>query len=319
VADTTIRTALITGGNGNLGRLVAARLLERGTRVIKFDIPGTEPDSTDANETVIAGDMRDSDQLEKVLMEHKPDAIYHLASLLSGSSEADHIAAWEINATGSFHLLRLSVKHNVQRFFFAGTNASYGGKVDDPLPEDYEQWPENIYGATKVAVERLGVFYKFKNSLDFRILRFPLVISLSPFAPPTAVTAYPSHAFRAAMNGEAFEFPVGAESGMSTIFLHDVVSSIVDFMAAPRNKLSMHAYNLHAYHLTTQMVIDEIRKRYPDFDYSYTINPVVESLIDNWPNVINDINARNDWGWQPQFNFEQSVEKMFELLDAQSA
>jgi len=307
-----IKTALLTGGNGNLGRLVAAQLLERGVRVIKFDIPGTEPEHTHENETIVIGDMRNNDTLHSLVTEHQPDTIYHLASLLSGSSAADHQAAWDINATGSFQLMQLAVDHKVNRFFFASTNASYGGRVDDPLPEAAEQWPENIYGATKVAVERLGVFFKQTHGLDFRILRFPLVIS--PFAPPTAVTAFPSHAFRAAINGEQFVFPVNAQAGMSTLFLEDVISSIVDYTHAPKEKLTRHAYNLHAYHLTTQMVIDEIVKRYPDFQYSFAINETVQSLIDNWPNVLIDQSAQDDWGWQPKFDFSRSANRMFEMI-----
>lgn len=307
-----IQTALLTGGNGNLGRLVAAQLLERGVRVIKFDIPGTEPEQTHPNETIVIGDMRNNDTLRSLITEHKPDTIYHLASLLSGSSAADHQAAWDINATGSFQLMQLAVDHKVNRFFFASTNASYGGKVEDPLPEAAEQWPENIYGATKVAVERLGVFFKQTHGLDFRILRFPLVIS--PFAPKTAVTAFPSHAFRAAINGESFVFPVSAETGMSTLFLEDVISSIVDYSHAPKDNLTQHAYNLHAYHLTTQMVIDEILKKYPKFEYSYDINQTVQTLIDNWPNVLIDKSAQDDWGWKPKFNFAQSANRMFELI-----
>lgn len=307
-----IKTALLTGGNGNLGRLVAEKLLDRGVKVIKFDIPGTEPAQTHANETVVIGDMRDQDALGRLLSDHKPDTIYHLASLLSGSSAADHQAAWDINATGSFNLLQLAMEHKINRFFFASTNASYGGKVSDPLPEDFEQWPENIYGATKVAVERLGVFFKQTHGLDFRILRFPLVIS--PFAPTTAVTAFPSHAFGAAMRGEPFTFPVDAECGMSTIFLEDVISSIVDYTHAPREKLTMHAYNLHAYHLTTQMVIDEILKRYPDFKYDFDINTTVKSLIDAWPNVLVDKTARDDWGWKPKYDFASSASRMFEMM-----
>ncbi len=308
-----IKTALLTGGNGNLGRLVAAQLLERGVKVVKFDIPGSGPAEKHPNETIVIGDMRDHNALRALLVDHKPDTIYHLASLLSGSSAADHQAAWDINATGSFNLLQLANEYQINRFFFASTNASYGGIVADPLPETFEQWPENIYGATKVAVERLGVFFKQTHGLDFRILRFPLVIS--PFAPPTAVTAFPSHAFGAAMRGESFSFPVDAECGMSTIFLDDVISSIVDYTHAPREKLSMHAYNLHAYHLTTQMVIDEILKRYPKFDYDFKINPTVKKLIDAWPNVLIDQTAREDWGWQPKFDFAQSAQKMFDMLD----
>jgi len=307
-----IKTALITGGNGNLGRLVATQLLERGVKVVKFDIPGTEPAELHKNESVVIGDMRDQTALQGLLQEYKPDTIYHLASLLSGSSAADHQAAWDINATGSFNLLQLAVEHKVNRFFFASTNASYGGQVSDPLPESFEQWPENIYGATKVAVERLGVFYKQTYGLDFRILRFPLVIS--PFAPTTAVTAFPSHAFGAAVRSESFTFPVDAQCGMSTIFLDDVISSIVDYTFAPKNNLKRHAYNLHAYHLTTQMVIDEILKRYPDFAYNFKINNTVKTLIDNWPNVLVDKSAREDWGWQPKYDFSQSAVRMFDMI-----
>lgn len=307
-----IQTALITGGNGNLGRLVGEQLLQRGVNVVKFDIPGTEPAQLHDNETVVIGDMREQAALQDLLKQHKPDAIYHLASLLSGSSAADHRAAWDINATGSFNLLQLAAENNINRFFFASTNASYGGKVADPLPETFEQWPENIYGATKVAVERLGVFYKQTHGLDFRVLRFPLVIS--PFAPTTAVTAFPSHAFGAAIRGESFTFPASAECGMSTIFLDDVISSIVDYTHAPKSNLSQHAYNLHAYHLTTQMVIDEILKRYPDFSYDFKINDTVQTLIDNWPNVLIDQSARDDWGWQPKYDFAQSAERMFDMI-----
>jgi len=307
-----IKTALITGGNGNLGRLTAERLLARGVKVVKFDIPGTEPLQLHENESVVIGDMRDTDALKRVLEEHQPDTIYHLASLLSGSSEADRQSAWEINATGSFQLLQLAVDHRVSRFFFAGTTASYGDNLAEPLPETFEQWPQNFYGATKVAVERIGVFYKFMHNLDFRVLRFPLV--LSPFAPPTAVTAFPSHAFRAAMKGESFTFPISADNGMSTLFLDDVISSIINYVDAPREKLTQHAYNVHAFHLTTQMVIDAIKARYPDFDYDFKINETVESLIGNWPNVVIDDNARKDWGWSPDYDMQKSAERMFELI-----
>lgn len=307
-----IKTALITGGNGNLGRLLADRLLDRGVVVVKFDVPGTESDSTHDNEHVVLGDIRDTQKLKSLLEEHSPDTVYHLASLLSGSSEADRQAAWEINATGSFQLIQLAVEHNVERFFFAGTTASYGGQLDEPLSESVEQWPENLYGATKVAVERVGVFFKHKHGLDFRILRFPLV--LSPYAPPTAVTAFPSHAFRAAMNGKSFTFPIKADNGMSTLFLDDVISSIVNYVDAPRENLTQHAYNLHAFHLTAQMVIDEIKQRYPDFTYDFEIDDTVESLIRNWPNVIIDENARNDWGWQPQYDMKKSAKRLFELM-----
>jgi len=70
--ESDIKTALLTGGNGNLGRLVAAQLLERGVRVIKFDIPGTEPDKTHENETIVIGDMRNNDRAARPLIIRRP-------------------------------------------------------------------------------------------------------------------------------------------------------------------------------------------------------------------------------------------------------
>ena len=303
---------LITGGNGNLGRLVAEQLVQRGQRVIKFDIPGTGPAEPGDNEVVISGDIRDTDTLEKIISEHRPDIIYHLASLLSGSSELDLSDAWGINATSSFELMKLAIKYGVNKFFFASTIATYGDVDNDPMPEDYAQWPENMYGVTKVAVERLGVYFKARHGLDFRCLRFPLVVS--PYAPKTAVTAFPSHALRAAYEGDSFVFPVSRNVGMSTIFLEDVVDSIIQFNAADRSCLSRHVYNLHAYYLSAGMVAEAALERYPDFEYRYDPIDSVERLIASWPDVMSDSSARHDWNWNPGFDLSRSVDRMCELL-----
>ncbi len=304
--------ALITGGNGNLGQLVADRLLALGQQVVKFDIPGSEPVQVRANEKIVGGDVRDTDLLKNILAEHRPDTVYHLASLLSGSSEADLAAAWDINATASFNLLNLAHETGVSQFFFASTAASYGLVDQDPMPLDYPQWPENMYGATKVAVERMGVYFKHAHGLDFRCLRFPLVVS--PFAPKGAVSAFPSHAFKAAFQGQSFSFPVHESTGISTLFVEDVINSIVNFTATDAAQLSCHVYNLHAYYLSAGMVAAEAEKRFPGFQYRFEPVKGVEHLISSWPDIIDDSDARRDWGWQPVFDFEQSTNRICELL-----
>ncbi|MBX2823358.1 MAG: NAD-dependent epimerase/dehydratase family protein [Gammaproteobacteria bacterium] len=304
----TIKKALITGGNGNLGRLVADQLLAKNIEVVKFDIPGTEPEETQNGETIIIGDIRDKDQLRDILNTHQPDTVYHLASLLSGSSEADLDAAWEINASASYHLLRLAQEFKVRTFFFASTIATFGNDLADPMPEDTQQWPENIYGATKVAVERLGVYFKLKHGMDFRCLRFPLVFS--PFAPPSAVTAYPSHAFRAACANESFTFPVSPGIGMSSMLLEDVITGIIKFTEADQSQLTRHVYSLHGYYVTARQVAEEIQSRVPGFSYDFKPQPTVDALLDAWPNVITDQSARDDWGWSPEYDFKKSADQM---------
>jgi len=305
---TGIKKALITGGNGNLGRLVSEQLSDLGVEVIKFDIPGTEPASLASNESVVIGDIRDQSLVRSVFEQHRPDTVYHLASLLSGSSEADLDAAWEINATASFHLLRIAQEFDVVRFFFASTIASFGNELPDPLTEDTPQWPANLYGVTKVAVEKLGVYFKLKHGMDFRCLRFPLVFS--PFAPPSAVTAYPSHAFRAACDNESFTFPVSPDRGMSSMLLEDVITGIVKFTQADRDALTQHVYSLHGYFVTAAEVAEEIKSRIPTFSYTFEPNPMVDELLNAWPNVIVDDAARADWGWEPEYDFTKSADQL---------
>jgi threonine 3-dehydrogenase len=309
----SFKTALITGGNGNLGRLVANRLESIGVKVISFDLPGTESSETSRRSAVVLGDMRDENALRTLFETHRPQAVFHLASLLSGSSEADPVAAWEINATASVKLMRLAMEFGVGPFFFASTIATYGPGTADPLPEDAPQWPENVYGATKVAVERMGVYLKRKHGFDFRCLRFPMV--LSPFAPSTAMTAYPSHAFKAAAAGEAFTFPVTPETGMSTLFLDDVTRSIVEIAQADAEKLIQPAYNLHGYYVTAREIAERLRLRYQNFQCGFQPQAAFVNLINGWPKEVSSQGATRDWDWKPGFDFDKTAEAMFRLFE----
>jgi len=311
------KRSLITGGNGNLGRLIANDLLALGVEVVKFDIPGTEPTSVRDGETVITGDIRDTALLQTIMSEHQPDTVFHLASLLSGSSAAAPMDAWQINADASFQLLNLATEHNIDRFFFASTMATYGSDVPDPMPEDTPQWPSNLYGATKVAVERAGVFFKQNHGLDFRCLRFPLVFS--PFAPPSAVTAFPSHAFKAAADPnyqDTFRFPVEEHVGVSSMLLNDVITGTVRFMLADADRLTQHAYSVHGYHVTAGEVLAEIQQRFPNFKGEFIVDDTVNDLLSAWPGVIVDDRARQDWGWAPEYDFKASADWLIQYFQS---
>ena len=306
----TLERVLITGGNGNLGQLLAARFIADGTEVISFDLPNTT--GPEGAKACVTGDIRDTDLLSDMLDTHKPEAIVHLASRLSGSSEADPQSAWEINATASVNLMHMAQARKMGPFVFASTMASYEPIYPRNLPEDTPQWPANVYGATKVAVERMGVWMKKSSGFDFRCLRFPMV--LSPYAPPGAVTAYPGHAINAAAKGEPFTFPVAEETGMSTLYLEDVTRSLFEITHADVTKLTQPAYNLHAFHFTTGQWAAKIKENWPDAQLSFAPDTVLDPLIKGWPDVVVDASARKDWGWQPAYDFEASVAAMMALM-----
>ena len=309
------KTALVTGGNGNLGRLVAQNLEAMGTRVVSFDLPGSEGPHCDPRHAVVLGDMRDQSLLEDTLATHKPDVVIHLASMLSGSSEANPELAWDVNASSSIRLMRHCLDRNIGPFFFASTAATYGPDLASPVALDTPQWPENIYGATKVAVERMGVYLKLKQGFDFRCLRFPMV--LSPSAPAGAMTAYPSHAIAAAARGDTFVMPVAPDTGMSTLYLNDVTSSIVEICSAEQAALTQHAYNLHSFMFTAQDLVEAIQSRFPGFSCTFTSGSPTDDLILRWPDVFDDSAARADWGWATHYDFDATIEALVQFANAQ--
>ena len=56
-----MKKVLITGGNGNLGYLVAQRLAASGVEIVRFDLPGTEKDGPGSE---VTGDIRDRDLMQ---------------------------------------------------------------------------------------------------------------------------------------------------------------------------------------------------------------------------------------------------------------
>ncbi|MGB3245494.1 MAG: NAD-dependent epimerase/dehydratase family protein [Sulfitobacter sp.] len=298
-----LNNVLITGGNGNLGHLVADHFIAAGIRVISFDLPGTSP--AKGVSASITGDIRDSTLLSGLLDTHKPDAIVHLASLLSGSSEADPVAAWEINATASVSLMHMAAERKIGPFVFASTIATYAPVFPEYLSEDAPQWPANVYGATKVAVERMGVWLKKSAGFDFRCLRLPMV--LSPTAPAGAVSAYPGHAISAAANGNPFVFPVAPDTGVSTLYLDDVTRGLFELTLADAARLTQPAYNLHGFHFTAGQLAERIREHWPDADLEFAPDAKVDALIKGGPNVIDDTSARVHWGWEPAYDFDSTV------------
>lgn len=301
---------LITGGNGNLGRLLARKFLDQGISVISFDL--TISEMPDPNETCVAGDIRDTELLRSLIKAHKPMAIVHLASLLSGSSAADPLAAWEINATASFALMNLAAEFGTGPFVFASTMATFGTDAPKDITDDTLQWPTMLYGATKVAVERAGIAMKTTHGLDFRCLRFPMV--LSPFAPPGAVTAYPARAFEAAVAGKNYSFPVDPDAGISTLFVDDIARCLFEMALADPTRLKTPAYNIHSFHFTAQELGAAIQKRVPGFRFDFDPDPTINNVVQAWPNSMDSTAALKEWDWKPAFDFDKSCTAMFEMV-----
>ncbi|MGJ3242735.1 MAG: NAD-dependent epimerase/dehydratase family protein [Opitutales bacterium] len=306
------RTCLITGGGGNLACQLTHRLRNAFSTIVLADLKTGPVAQTAGNCAYRQADLGKAGALEGLLEDHRPTAVYHLASLLSTSSEENRALAWRINADLSFRLFEGCLAHGVRQVFFPSTFATYGGTIADPLPEDFPQWPDGIYGAMKVAVERLGVYYHRTHGLDFRSVRLPVVIS--PYAPAGASTAFASRMFVEVRERGAYTCRVAEDTRVSTIAVEDALDGISQLMQVPEEPLTRRVYNLHALAPTAGEIADLIRARRPDAAIRFDPDPVVSRLVNSFPAAIDDTAARRDWGWNPPSDLSTIADRM--LTDA---
>lgn len=309
-------TLFVTGGAGNLACQLAWNLAAHFDRQVLFDVApapvGDVPDSA----RYVRGDLTDAQGVRNLLAEHRPAAVLHLASLLSGQSEQDRPLAWRVNVTATFDLFESCLATGVSRLLFTSSLASYGGAPPSPLPEDFPQWPEGLYGVCKQTCERLGVYYHRRHGLDFRCLRLPIVVS--PFAHAGAASAYASAAFISAVRTGEYVFRVRPTTRAGVIYVADALRAMQGLLLADAARLTRRVYNVHGAAPAAQDILHAVAARVPGARLSFAPDQATVDLIESWPRDIADDSARRDWDWRPEFDLSRMADDFVSLLRAEA-
>jgi UDP-glucose 4-epimerase len=146
--------ALVTGGAGYVGSVVAGQLLDAGHDVVVLDdLSRGHADAIPAGAGHVAVSLNDADALEEPLAAGF-DAVLHFAALSLVAESVEHPERyWRNNVGGTRNLLDAMRAHGVQRLVFSSTAATYGEPETIPITEDQPPAPVNAYGASKLAVD----------------------------------------------------------------------------------------------------------------------------------------------------------------------
>ena len=150
----------------------------------------------------------------KKLIATQPDAIFLLASVVSGEAESDFDKGYAINldgARGIFEAIRAeSLRSNGAyrpRLIFTSSIAVFGAPTPDIIDDEFLAAPLTSYGAQKAICELLLSDYSRCGFLDAIALRLP-TICVRPGAPNKAASGFFSNIIREPLAGRKAVLPV---------------------------------------------------------------------------------------------------------------
>jgi UDP-glucose 4-epimerase len=167
---------LITGAGGNLGRVLAPALEEKGHDPILMDYREIETPYS-----FILGDVRDPEAVKAAT--RGIDAIVHGAALhgihLSRYTPDDF---WHLNVTGTHNVYQAAVHHGIGKVIFCSTMGVYGQSVRHregaytAVTEELALLPNDIYGLSKRLGEDMAEYYYRKHGIQTISMRLGMFV-----------------------------------------------------------------------------------------------------------------------------------------------
>ena len=134
---------------------------------------GADAGAAAAEGHVAAPNGGDEALLDRLMAEHRFDAVVHFAgSIVVPDSVRDPLGYYLNNTVKSRMLMACAVKAGIPRFIFSSTAAVYGNVPAEPVFEDRPPAPVSPYGASKLMTEQMLKDSAIAYGLQYIALRY---------------------------------------------------------------------------------------------------------------------------------------------------
>lgn len=306
---------LITGANGQLGRVLAKALRETYGKqnVLASDISKNEIE----NEPYEFLDILNVTRLKEIIEDHNITQIYHMAAILSASGEWNPQKTWNVNFNGHMSILDIAHEYELDRIFFPSTIAVFGTTTPrENTPQHVPLLPSTVYGISKATGELWGNYYHDRYGVDVRSVRYPGIIGYQSL-PSGGTTDYAVEIYHAAVKGEVYVCFLAEDTVLPMMYMPDAIRATIELMQADEKDINIRSsYNLAAMSFSPKQITESIRKIIPDFQIVYKPDHR-QDIAASWTESIDDHHARQDWGWKEQYDLDAMTRDMITQLRIQ--
>jgi D-erythronate 2-dehydrogenase len=306
---------LIVGAAGMIGRKLVERLVQDGAiggqRIRHADLvdivePAAPKEAPFATATA-AVDIA-APYIAPKLINAEPDAIFLLASIVSGEAESDFDKGYAINLDGTRWLFEAIRQRHLRtngqyrpRVIFTSSIAVFGAPFPEIIEDDYFTTPLTSYGTQKAISELLLSDYSRRGFFDGVSIRLP-TICVRPGRPNLAASGFFSNIIREPLAGHEAVLPVA--------------ETVRHWHASPRSAVG---FLLHAATLDTGVL--GARRNLTMPGVSVTVGEQIEALrkvagdavVRRIKRAPDETIMRIVAGWPTQFNAKRALSLGFKV------
>lgn len=314
---------LVTGGAGFIGSAVVRRAITDGHQVVNLDLltyaaclENVASVADSPNYFFEHADIRDPQALKRILAEHEPDAIMHLAAESHVDRSIDGPASFvETNINGTYHLLEAARaywtangKLEQFRFHHVSTDEVYGalgpqGKFTETTPYA----PNSPYAASKAASDHL--VRAWRETFGLPTLITNCSNNYGPFHFPEKLVPV---VILNALAGKPIPVYGNGEFVRDWLFVEDHAEALLVVLASGRVGRTYNiggeneARNIDLVHLICR-ILDEHRPNGAPHDRLVTF--VADRPGHDLRYAIDPTRIRKELNWRPSVTLEQGLER----------
>lgn len=216
----------VTGAAGPVGAAVVRRLAADERSLIATDMRDARvPDGV----CFEAADLTNQSAMAALLRSYAVDTVIHCGAISGPMVAADnpHLVA-SVNVGGTLNLAEAARKASVNRFLALSSMSVYGMQTTlNPVSEDAPLNANDVYGASKIAMEAILRAYRYDLGMPTIVLRVASV-----YGPGRMTDCFIRDLIRSGTDGTAIELFDEGGFRRQFIYIDDLVRGIVQSLSA---------------------------------------------------------------------------------------